>query len=61
MIEDDYTEDEYLQLLLVSYRDIFTDDPESTADLIRADIETFAIAEKYEVCARLQKILKEFE
>ncbi len=61
MIEDDYTEDEYLQLLLVSYRDVFVDDPSLTADLIRADIETFALAENYEVCARLQKILKEFE
>ena len=61
MIEDDYTEDEYLQLLLVSYRDVFVDDPSLTADLIRSDIETFALAENYEVCARLQKILKEFE
>ena len=61
MIEDDYTEEEYLQLLLATYRDVFADGPEQTADLIRADIEAFAIAEKYEVCARLQKILKEFE
>ena len=61
MIEDDYTEEEYLQLLLVTYRDVFADDPEQTADLIRADIDSFAHAEKYEICARLQKILKEFE
>jgi hypothetical protein len=57
MLEDDYTEEEYIQLLLATYRDQYLGDPQFTRELIEADIAVFALAEKYEVCARLKKIL----
>ena len=57
MLEDDYTEEEYIQLLLATYRDQYIGDPVFTRELIEADIAVFALAEKYEVCARLKKIL----
>ena len=61
MIEDEYTDEEYLQLLLATYKIQSMDDPEFTKELIRGDIESFAYAEKYEVCAKLQKLLENFE
>ena len=60
-IEDDYTDEEYLQLLLATYKDQMNYDPELTKDLIRDDIRSFAAVEKYEVCARLKKILEQLE
>ena len=60
-LEDGYSEEEYLKLLLASYRDTFSEDPALTADLIRADIRSFEEVENYEVCARLKKILDRLE
>tara|TARA_R110000822_G_scaffold301033_1_gene424658 strand:- start:1150 stop:1341 length:192 start_codon:yes stop_codon:yes gene_type:complete len=57
----DYTDDEYMKLLLSTYRSEVKNNPELTKALIREDIETFALAEKYEVCARLKKILERLE
>ena len=60
-LEDGYSEEEYLKLLLASYRDVFSEDPALTADLIRADIRSFEEVENYEICARLKKILDRLE
>ena len=59
--DDDYTEEEYLQLILSTYSEAFPNEPGLTADLIRADMHAFEVAEKYEVCARLKKILDNLE
>ena len=61
MIEDDYTEEEYIRLLLSTYREQYKADPELTKALIQMDIDCFAAAEKYEICARLKKILEIIE
>jgi hypothetical protein len=59
--EDDYTEEEYLQLILATYTDIFPNEPGLAVDLIRADLHDFEVAEQYEACARLKKILDKLE
>mgnify|MGYP003637963464 CR=1 FL=1 len=59
--EDEFSEEEYLQLIMATYLEAFPNDPDLTADLIRADIKTFEDAEQYEACARLKIILENLE
>ena len=54
-------DNKYYKLMLATYVVQADGDPEVIKDLIKADIEMYAQHEMYEDCARLKKILKDFE